>query len=201
MERWRGGGRRGVRQIGGHGGGMALCIWSLLSDDEAAKATQGQAESEERTSALNKKKKNPPIQKSNPIKSRFLIKSPLYTPLVSQQRRHFFSHHISFFPWHNSFPHLWRNEKLSLWARLNGLFHSYQPPASLWFLGCESSPLFCSGGKRRERVAAAAAGWRRGVPRSSVPPPPSTASTSLPWGWTPAAGPVARWGPFNHTGL
>lgn len=38
----------------------------------------------------------------------------------------------------NRFPHSRRNEEL------NGLFHSYQPPASCCFLCCESSPLFCS---------------------------------------------------------
>lgn len=49
--------------------------------------------------------------KSNPIKSRFLIKSLLYTPLFLSTTD-IFSHRISFFPWHNSFPHSYRNEKL-----------------------------------------------------------------------------------------
>lgn len=119
------------------------------------KATQGREEKKQ-MSELNRI-----LQfKSNPINSRFLIKS-LIRCLVSQHRRHFFPSHIFFFLWHNSFPHLHRHEKnLSFNLTVNGLCHSYQPPASLRFLCRKSMPLFCSA-ESNARV--------KGVPRSSVP--------------------------------
>lgn len=57
-----------------------------------------------------------------PIKSKFLIKSLLYTPLFLSTID-IFSHHIFFFffPWHNSFPHLYRNEKLLFQPRTQWL--------------------------------------------------------------------------------